>query len=145
MPCYGSRMFEPRAIVLVGLLVAACAPPAPQTAAELRTAIAAYEHGETPETEQQIDALFARLDAEIAVVRAEELAKPMDARGELVARRAALESERRSLQQAYVQARVTRAGVAAKKMLESLSDQLGQRMEDAGRSLRESARDEGAK
>jgi len=135
-------MARGRLIVLSGLLLVACTKPVPRTTEELGAAITAYEHGEAGVTDARIDALFARLDADIAALRAEELAEPEDARSEFSAQRAALEGERRGLQEAYLKARVTRLGTAARKTIDALSDQVGRTLEDAGRSLREAAQGE---
>ena len=142
--CYGARMRWPRVAVPVLLAAAAlvaCGQPAgTHTAAELREAIAAYKRGDAGATEDRIAALFAKLDAEVATVRADELAKPPAERAELTQRREGLEADRRDLQGEYVEARVTRLGVQAQDALKGMADQLGRGLEDMGRSLRESSR-----
>jgi hypothetical protein len=125
-------------VVLVAL--AACGQrDGSGTAAKLRDDIAAYERGDAGATEDRIAALFAKLDAEIATVRADELSQPQDQRAELTKRREALEAERRDLQGEYLQARVTRLGVQAQDALKGMADQLGRGLEDMGRQLRESS------
>jgi len=128
-------------VVLVAL--AACGQPAGQgTAQQLRDEIAAYKRGDANASEDRIKALFAKLDAEIATVRADELAKPPAERPELTTRREALEADRRDLLGEYVQARVARLGVQAQDALKGMADQLGRSLEDMGRSIRESSRDD---
>ena len=126
---------------LVLVAIAACGQPsATHTAEQLREAIAAYKRGDTGVTEDQIAALFAKLDAEVATARADELSKPAGERGELTKRREGLEADRRDLQGEYLQARVARLGVQAQDALKGMADQLGRGLEDMGRSLRESSR-----
>ena len=130
-----------RRACLVSTLVvaAACRHHAEATTEELRSQIEAYERGDTAATDDRIAALFARLDAEISSMKAEELEQPPDRRAELAQRRSGLETQRRDLQTAYLQARVKRLGVAADDALRSLGEQLGRGLEDAGRKLRESS------
>src|ERR1044072_3533752 len=92
------------ACVVLALLLAACGQP--KTAEDLRNEIAAYERAEPKANEERIAALFAKLDAEIAALRADELSKAPADRGDVTARREALEAERREVQTAYVKARV---------------------------------------
>jgi len=132
-----ARTYMP--FVLVAL--AACGPAAgTHTAEQLRDTIAAYKRGDAGVTEDQVAALFAKLDAEVATVRADELSKPAGERAELTKRREGLEADRRDLQGEYLQARVTRLGVQAQDALKGMADQLGRGLEDMGRSLRESSR-----
>lgn len=131
----------PRSAVLVAVALAACGQPAgTRTAEQLRDEIAAYKRGDAAASEDRIAALFAKLDAEVAAVRADELAKPPSERAELAKRRERLEADRRGLQGEYVEARVARLGVQAQDALKDIADQLGRGLEDAGRSLRESSR-----
>ena len=131
-----------RACVVACIALAACPRPAPQTSTELGTAIDAYEKNEPGASEDRIKALFAKLDAEIAILKADELAQPADKRAEIAARREQLAAERSRLQASYVHARVTRLGSAAEDALKTMGEQIGQGLEDAGRSLRESMRKE---
>jgi hypothetical protein len=129
-----------RRACLVSTLVvaAACAHRGAATADQLRTALAAYERGDAGVTDERITALFARLDADVSTLKAEELEAPPDRRAELAARRADLEAQRRDLGAKYLRARVKRLGVAADDALKGLGEQLGHGLEDAGRALRES-------
>ena len=128
------------ACVVLLLALAACSGRDTATTDELRSAIAAYERGDASATDDRIAALFARLDARIATLKAEELETPPDARADAAAKREALVAQRHELQTAYVNARVKRLGVAADDALKGLGEQLGQGLEDAGRALRNSMR-----
>jgi hypothetical protein len=128
-----------RRVVLLMLVVAACTRTASNTPAELREAIAAYERGDAAAGEDRVAALFAKLDADVATARADELAAAPADRGPITTRREALESERNDLRGAYLQARVKRLGVAADEAIRGMADQLGRGLEDAGKALREGA------
>jgi len=133
-----------RAGLVLGVWLVACGTPAPRTAEDLRAEIAKYEHADAAASEERIAALFAKLDAEIAALRADELAKAPEERAESTRRREALTAERRELQSAYLQARVARLGVAAEEAFRGMAEQLGRGLEDMGRTLRESTREQGA-
>ena len=127
--------------VAIGVIVAACGGPPSKTTDELRAAIAAYERGEPGADEERIAALFARVDADIASLRAEELGRPPGERAGVAAEREALVAERSDLAASWTRARIARLGDAAGQALRGVADQLGQGLEDAGRALRESAGD----
>jgi hypothetical protein len=126
-------------VVAIVVCAAACSHGGGATTEELRSAIAAYERGDPAVTDDRITSLFARLDAEVSSLRAEELEQPPDRRGDLAARRQDLVAQRRDLETAYLQARVKRLGVAADDALKTFGEQLGRGLEDAGRALRESS------
>jgi hypothetical protein len=126
-------------------MAAACAHRDGATVDELRSAITAYERGDTTVTDDRITALFARLDADVSTLKAEELERPPDRRAELTERRNQLVAQRSDLQAAYLRARVKRLGVAADDALRSLGEQLGHGLEEAGRALRESTGRESAR
>jgi hypothetical protein len=128
-------------VVLVVFALACGQPAGEKTAQELRGEIDAYERAASTANEDRIAALFAKLDAEIATLRADELSKPPAERGEIAAQREQLEGERRDLQTAYLKARVARLGVATEEALRGMADQLGKGLEDAGRALRDSTRE----
>ncbi len=133
------------ACVVLAVLAVSCGQRGAQkTAQELRSEIEAYERAAPAADEDRIAALFAKLDAEIAAIRADELSKPPAERAEMTAQREALETERRDLQTAYLKARVARLGVATEEALRGMADQLGKGLEDAGRMLRDSTRDRAA-
>ena len=89
-------------------------------------------------TQERIEALFARFDAEIATQRADAAARPTESRDAAAQDVAALERQRRDLQQAWIGARLARAGASAGELLRGLGESLGRGMEDAGRRLRDS-------
>jgi hypothetical protein len=105
------------------------------TIEELRTAITAYAAGESAPSEAQIDALFARLDADIAALRAEAATNQTTDAGE---RAAALQRERFALWQTYVKAKVERLRGAAENTVRDVGKQIGQGLEEAGRRIQES-------
>lgn len=127
-------------LVLAAILAAtACtAPEPPNTPAELRAAIEQYRAGDPSVTDERIGALFTRLDAAIATRRAEADAASGGARERLGEQVAALEGERRDLQQAWIAARLARLGTTAGEALRGLGESVGRGLEDAGRQLRES-------
>jgi hypothetical protein len=126
-------------VVLAVVALAGCSrPAAPRTADELRTAIEDYKQGKPEATQERIEALFARLDAEIATQRADAAANPPESRDAAAQEVATLEQQRRDLQQAWIGARLARAGATAGEVLRGLGESLGRGMEDAGRRLRES-------
>jgi len=131
----------PTAVLLAALALAACSRPEapPPTADQLRTAIEDYRQNKPEATEERITTLFARLDADIATKRADATAASPAAREPLTEQVAALERDRRDLQQAWLTARLTRVGATAGDALRSLGESLGRGLEDAGRRLRESA------
>lgn len=124
--------------VAIALLEVGCSRPGRQTTEELRAQIEAYQRGDEV-SEDRITALFARLDAEIATLRAEEAETAPSGRAEVTARREKLEEDRRTLQSEYLKARVARLGDAATKALKSVGDQIGQGLEEAGRKMREAS------
>ena len=126
------------AFLAVAMLAACSKPAAPRTEDELRTAIEDYRQGKPEATQERIEALFARLDAEIATQRADAAAKPQQSRDAAAQQVATLEQNRRDLQQQWIAARLARAGATAGELLRGLGESLGRGMEDAGRQLRES-------
>ena len=126
------------AFLSVAMLADCSKPPAPRTEDELRAAIEDYRQGKPEATQERIEALFARLDAEIATQRADAAAKPPQSRDAAAQQVATLEQGRRDLQQQWIAARLTRAGATAGEVLRGLGESIGRGMEDAGRRLRES-------
>ena len=124
------------AALVFAVVLAACGSGPTRHTETLREEIAKYERADAGASEERIAALFAQVDADVAALRAEELAKPAGERAELTRRREALAAERRELQAVYVRARVARLGVAAEEALRGLTDQLGRGLEDMGRTLR---------
>ena len=126
------------AFLAVAMLAACSKPAAPRTEDELRAAIEDYRQGKPEATQERIEALFARLDAEIASQRADAAATPPQSRDAAAQQVATLEQGRRDLQQQWIAARLARAGATAGEVLRGLGESIGRGMEDAGRKLRDS-------
>jgi len=126
------------AFLAVAMLAECSKPAAPKTEDELRSAIEDYRQGKPEATQERIETLFARLDAEIATQRADAAAKPQQSRDAAGQQVATLEQDRRDLQQQWIAARLARAGATAGELLRGLGESLGRGMEEAGRQLRES-------
>lgn len=127
------------AVLVLAAVAAACSRPS--TADELRAAIEDYRQDKNGVTPPQIDALFAKLDAEIAARRADAAAKPANARADDDRRIAAAEAERSRLVEEYASAQLTRFGRAAGEAARGVGDAIGKGLEDAGRALRDSVRE----
>jgi len=128
---------------MAALVVTACTacskpPPQPRTTDQLRTAIEDYRQSKPDASQERIETLFARLDADIATLRADAASKAPPGRDAADQQIATLEQERRDLQQAWIAARLARAGATAGELLRDLGESIGRGMEDAGRRLRES-------
>jgi hypothetical protein len=117
---------------------AACGAREAPTADRLDAAIAAYARGDDHDVEQRIDALFVRLDADVAAARADAAEAQGEARTAADARVRDLERRRRELAEAYLQARIDRFGNAAADTIRDLGRKIGEGIEDAGRRIRES-------
>src|SRR5262249_38463001 len=72
------RVVGPLVLVLAIVAVSCSKPEAPRTADELRTAIDGYRQSKPDATPDRIEALFARLDADIAKLRADAAAERGD-------------------------------------------------------------------
>src|SRR5262249_50685600 len=87
------------AFLAVAVLAECSKPPAPRTEDELRAAIEDYRQGKPEATQERIEALFTRVDAEIATQRADAAAKSPQSRDAAAQQVATLEQGRRDLQQ----------------------------------------------
>ena len=125
---------------LVAGLVA-CGRPGPDPVAELQAAVTAYQQGAADGTEERVQVAFAKVDAEVARVRADELAQPVERRGELTRRRQELEAERQAQLAAYTKAKIARIGTAATDAMKEAGRQLGEQLEAAGKRMREAMQD----
>jgi hypothetical protein len=130
------------AVLTVATCAACSKPAAPRTADQLRAAIEDYRQAKPDTSEERVETLFARLDADIANLRADAAAKPPASRDAAAQQVATLEQERRDLQQAWIAARLARAGATAGELLRGLGESIGRGLEDAGKRLRESMDDE---
>jgi hypothetical protein len=123
-------------LLLVALALAACARG--DGTEELRDAIERYRTGEAEKGEEErIDAMFARLDARIADLRAEAATREGEARARREQEADALASRRSDLHGAYLAARFARLGDAAGDALRSAGEALGKKLEEAGRKMQE--------
>jgi hypothetical protein len=129
------------ALAVLVLAVAAVACSRPSTADQLRAAIDDYRQDKNGVTAPQVDALFAKLDAEIAAQKADAAAKPANARADDERRIAAAEAERTHLVEQYASAGLERLGRAAGEAARGVGDAIGKGLEDAGRALRDSVRE----
>lgn len=123
---------------LVVALLGACGSSGQATIERLRAAVGEYAAGKTEPTEEQIAALFAQVDADVAALRAEAAASEGEARTEAESNARALQQERLELWQQYVKAKVDRLRGAAEDTVRDIGKQIGQGIEEAGRAIRES-------
>jgi hypothetical protein len=132
------RRALPLVLAVLLAVVAGCRSTPPDTVAELRDAIAAWRTSGAPADEKRIDALFLRLEAEIAGLEADAAQASEKARPALEEQVRQREADRRDLQQAWLEARMARLGDAAGAAMQGLGESLGRGLEEAGRTMRES-------
>ena len=130
--------------VAILVLLFACGDRERATARELRVAIEQYRQTGSPADQARVESLLARLDADIAALRAEAATADDAERAAVNQRLAALEAERADLLREWTEARLARAGDAARNAIEAVGDAVGRGLEDAGRSIRAAARGTGA-
>jgi hypothetical protein len=128
------------AVVPVALALG-CGERGQSAADRLQAAIAAHAAGKDEPSDQEIEALFLRLDADVANARADAVEAEGDARAAAEARARDLEQRRAELTTAYLDAKIARAGDAAAKTVRAVGRQIGAGIEDAGRRMRESLGD----
>jgi hypothetical protein len=121
-------------ILLLGL--AACGSR-PDRVAEVRGAIAAYREKPEEAKAAEVEAQFAKLDADIAERRAEAARADADERPAAEAEVAALEKTRGELRSEYLSVRMQAVGNAAGDALKAVGRSIGEGLEEAGRKLRE--------
>jgi hypothetical protein len=130
-----------RALAVVGMVLlglTACGSR-PDTAADVRSAIAAYREKPDEARAAEVEARFARLDADIADRRAEAARADADDRPAEEAAVAALEKTRGELRSEYLSVRMQAVGNAAGDALKAVGRSIGEGLEEAGRKLREAA------
>ncbi len=125
-------------LVAIALTVAGCGS-APHAADDVRTAIAAYRAHPDDATAAEVEARFARLDAEIAERRADAARADEEDRPADEAEIAALERTRGELRREYLSVRMQAVGHAAGDALKEMGRSIGEGLEEAGRKLREAA------
>ncbi len=127
-------------MLLATALAIGCSGP-PPVEDELRAAIEDYRAGKPEMTQDKVDALFARLDADIASAKAAAAAKPANTREEDNREIDRLETRRSELVTRYASARLVRFGRAAGEAARGAGEAAGQAIEDAGRQLRDGMHD----
>jgi hypothetical protein len=129
-----------RLLCLVALVgVAACRSPAERAADGLRDDIVAYAKEPSEARRADVDADFARLEAEIAGLRAEAVRQDGAARTRTHERVAALERTRDDLRADYLHAQARAVTDAAESTMRSVGETIGRGLEEAGKRLREAA------
>lgn len=123
--------------LLLAVTLAACGGRGAGTIERLRTAVDDYVQGKPEPSEQQLDALFAQVDADIAALRARAAAAVGAERAATEERAKALTQERLSLWQTYMKARIERLRRVAEQTVREAGKQIGQEIEEAGRAIRE--------
>jgi hypothetical protein len=124
------------------LLVAAVASPfgcssRHDTAAELEVQIARYRKEPSDALATRIDASFARLDADVAEIRADAETKSGAAKESALARADALEQRGAELRKEYFGARVDVAADAAKNAVKQFGNKVGEGLETAGEKVKD--------
>jgi hypothetical protein len=126
------------ALGVVLAVLAACGSK-PDAADDVRTAMAAYRAKPDEAAAAEVEARFARLDAEIADRRAEAARADADDRPGADAEVAALERTRSDLRSEYLSVRMEAVGTAAGDALKAVGRSIGEGLAEAGRKLREAA------
>lgn len=132
------RRLLPLVLAVVLVVAAGCRSAPPDTVTELRAAIATWRTTGAPADEKRIDALFLRLEAEIAGLKADAAQATDETRPALDDAVRQREADRSSLQHAWLEARMARLGDAAGAAVQGLGESLGRGLEAAGRTMRES-------
>jgi hypothetical protein len=125
-------------VLALGLVLVGCGG-SPDAAEDVRSAIAAYREHPDEATAAEVEARFARLDANIAERRAEAARADADDRPAAETEVAALERTRGELRREYVAVRMQAVGNAAGEALKEMGRSIGEGLEEAGRKLREAA------
>jgi len=123
------------AVVLAAPLVGCSRPKGAETEGRIAAQIEQYRREPSDELAARIDASFARLDAEIAELRADAQGKTGEARTADEARAEELSEKRAALRKEYYGARVETAAEAAKGAAKKLGESLGKALEQAGEKL----------
>lgn len=116
-----------------------CQDPAGRVADRLRADIAAYAKDPSDAHRAEIEADFARMDAEIAALRADAAQKSGSAREPTERQIAALERTRDDLHGEFLRTEARLVGDATKKAVRSVGEEIGRGLEEAGKRMREAA------
>jgi hypothetical protein len=144
-----SNLRRCRSLVLVSLLLAAvavlpaaCSRPT-DVPAEIEAQIEAYRKEPSDLLQTRIEASFAKLDAEIAEIRAGAGAKTGAAKDEALAQADALSARASELRKSWYGARFGAASDAAKEAVKQLGVTIGKGIESAGEKMKNAIAGEG--
>ena len=119
----------------IALLPAACSRPT-DIPAEIEAQIEAYRKEPSDALQSRIEASFAKLDAEIAEIRADADTKTGAAKDEALAKADALSARASELRKSWYGARFGAASDAAKEAVKQLGATIGKGIESAGQSVK---------
>ena len=130
-----------RLVWVVALVLAAgCQSAGERAATRLRADLAAYAAEPSDARRAQVDADFARLEAEIAALRAKATRQEDAKRSRTQAEVASLERTRDDLRADYLHAQARAVTDAAEKAMRSVGESIGRGIEEAGKRIRDAAR-----
>ena len=122
-------------LAAVAVLPAACSRPT-DIPAEIEAQIEAYRKEPSDLLQSRIEASFAKLDAEIAQIRADAETKTGSAKEEALAKANALSARASELRKGWYGARFGAASDAAKEAVKQLGATIGKGIESAGQSAK---------
>lgn len=125
------------AVLLAGVfaLPVGCSRPT-DLPAQIEAQIEAYRKEPSDALQSRIEASFAKLDAEIAEIRADAETRTGAAKDEALAKADALSARSGELRKSWYGARFAAAGEAAKNAVKQLGVTLGQGLESAGEKMK---------
>lgn len=119
----------------IALLPVACSRPT-DLPAEIEAQVEAYRKEPSDALQSRIEASFAKLDAEIAEIRADADTKTGAAKDEALAKADALSARASELRKSWYGARFGAASDAAKEAVKQLGATIGKGIESAGQSVK---------
>lgn len=123
-------------LAAVAVLPAACSRPT-DIPAEIEAQIEAYRKEPSDAQQSRIEASFAKLDAEIAQMRADAEAKTGAAKEDALAKADALSARASELRKSWYGARFGAASDAAKEAVKQLGATIGKGIESAGKKMQD--------
>lgn len=123
-------------LAALALLPAACSRPT-DIPAEIQAQIEVYRKEPSDALQTRIEASFAKLDAEIAEMRADAETKTGTAKDETLAKADALSARASELRKSWYGARFGAASDAAKNAVKQLGVTIGQGIESAGQKMKD--------
>lgn len=130
-------------LAAIAVLPAACSRPT-DIPAEIEAQITAYRKEPSDALQTRIEASFAKLDAEVAQLRADAEAKTGAARDEILAQADALATRASELRKSWYGARFGAASDAAKEAVKQLGVTIGKGIESAGEKMKNAIAGDGA-